>query len=1002
MKCFFIGFVKLLLLSALIGEQPPLPYSISYYNFSKVDGFTDNVTYQVIQDKQGFIYACMATGFYMHNGNKWVYLKSPLDNHERNLASLLNLMAYNPKDNILYLISTNDFQLYFPADGKFLRIDTDIMNEGIKDAHYENGVGLLILTKKNIYQLNNNKIEMWPIQINKPELVSKIYDVFDISEQWLGLSALDNLFLYDKKNKKTHIFRNNTGYYNYQGVFDKKRNRIWFQSVPYLIYFDIDKKTFHTEYKSKITSGECRTIHLADNDILWISSGSFYNINDQKWTNIPYQDGKYTNAVQYWPKIFRDREGNQWHTSLGYGMNVIFHPNKYVKNFNITYNELSVEPVIVIEINREIYITNGVSKEINVFDKDEEIFRKYTVNSNGPSYGFSKSHKNIYYTDGYGIWSIQTDSKKSNEIYLPDSIKNVINPILYTQYANGRLIFGNTEWTGFVEDSKFKLNPVFDNDKIGSFQKSYLDTIDDKLYILGSSNIGYINLNDFTSHILTSSGNFNINAPTSLVRIKNKLWITSKSDGLISYDLQTSALKFFNTENSLFVVNFFAYGIKDGQKLWLGSSDALYLFDTESENIIGKYDRQNGFSRDDAGYNLLVDDKNLYKFNFGSLDMMNRKALKVSTFKGPIFITSIEKENFNVLSVPLDKDTCIEISETQIFPKIEFSVPVYANYNKHKFSFRILELDTLWKDTYERYISPGKLPSGRYNIEIKCTLSDGTLLSEVRKIEVRVKPLFYKTWWFLLLLVSFFTGLAYYLYRSKISKLKDEFLIKSSYEKQLASLEMKALRAQMNPHFIFNTLNSIQKFIFENDAYAASQYLTKFSRLIRLILDQSNQDYITIGSEIEMLNYYVDMEKLRFSNQFNFTLYKDQDIHEEWLIPSMVIQPHIENSIWHGLMHLDRQGNLTIKFLLRPNESKYIVIEIMDDGIGRAKAEQLKSKQLLKNKSYGSRLSEERIRHFNKMNNVYEDLIYEDLVHKGAASGTKVIIKLHYKTKNDQ
>jgi LytS/YehU family sensor histidine kinase len=228
--------------------------------------------------------------------------------------------------------------------------------------------------------------------------------------------------------------------------------------------------------------------------------------------------------------------------------------------------------------------------------------------------------------------------------------------------------------------------------------------------------------------------------------------------------------------------------------------------------------------------------------------------------------------------------------------------------------------------------------------------------------------------------------------------LRSEEKIKRVFERQISELEMKALRAQMNPHFIFNSLNSIQKFIFEKDEYAASQYLTKFSRLIRLILDQSNQEFVTIGSEIELLRHYIEMEQLRFKNRFSYTLDRDQNVQEEWLIPSMVVQPHVENAIWHGLMH--KQSDCMLQVRIEKLSDAFIRFTVEDNGVGREKAGELRSKQVLKNKSYGSKISQDRIQHFNRLHGIDSIIKIVDLKDElGQAIGTKVIFDLSI-TKN--
>jgi LytS/YehU family sensor histidine kinase len=197
----------------------------------------------------------------------------------------------------------------------------------------------------------------------------------------------------------------------------------------------------------------------------------------------------------------------------------------------------------------------------------------------------------------------------------------------------------------------------------------------------------------------------------------------------------------------------------------------------------------------------------------------------------------------------------------------------------------------------------------------------------------------------------------------------------------------------MNPHFIFNALNSIQKFIFEKDEYSASQYLTKFSRLIRLILDQSAQDFINIHSEKDLLTHYLDLEQLRFSHHFNYIIDIADNVHGDWLIPSMVIQPHVENAIWHGLMHNEKDGRLRIAFSTPTKNVLQVIIE--DNGVGREKAAEQKSKQVLKKKSYGSSLSSDRLKSLYRLHEKETSTRIEDLYHPdGMPAGTRVTITM--------
>jgi len=198
------------------------------------------------------------------------------------------------------------------------------------------------------------------------------------------------------------------------------------------------------------------------------------------------------------------------------------------------------------------------------------------------------------------------------------------------------------------------------------------------------------------------------------------------------------------------------------------------------------------------------------------------------------------------------------------------------------------------------------------------------------------------------------------------------------------------LRAQMNPHFIFNCLNSINRYIIKSDHITASGYLTRFAKLIRLILDNSIADTTSLDNEIQLVHLYLEMEQLRFDNRFTYSIETDPGLqYETTRIPSMLIQPYIENAIWHGLLHKQGTGHVAVRFKL--HEKNILNIEIEDDGIGRQKSAELKSKNALKNKSYGMRITGDRINIVNRLYNINASTMVEDLVQAdGSPVGTKI------------
>jgi tetratricopeptide (TPR) repeat protein len=214
--------------------------------------------------------------------------------------------------------------------------------------------------------------------------------------------------------------------------------------------------------------------------------------------------------------------------------------------------------------------------------------------------------------------------------------------------------------------------------------------------------------------------------------------------------------------------------------------------------------------------------------------------------------------------------------------------------------------------------------------------------------------------------------------------------------KKQTELEMQALRAQMNPHFIFNCLSSINRFILKNEGKTASNYLTRFSRLMRMVLMNSQKPLISLDDELQMLEIYLEMERLRFKNSFDYAItFLNVVDSDNVFIPPLLLQPFCENAIWHGLMHKEGQGRLDIELSM---EGKVLTCAITDNGVGREKAEEMKSKTAEKEKSMGLKITTERLALLNKEKGSHTFYEIEDMKDEnGSAPGTRVILKISFK-----
>ncbi|CAN5720912.1 hypothetical protein BH10BAC2_BH10BAC2_17820 [soil metagenome] len=217
----------------------------------------------------------------------------------------------------------------------------------------------------------------------------------------------------------------------------------------------------------------------------------------------------------------------------------------------------------------------------------------------------------------------------------------------------------------------------------------------------------------------------------------------------------------------------------------------------------------------------------------------------------------------------------------------------------------------------------------------------------------------------------------------------------AEFQRQLGDISLSALRSQMNPHFIFNCLNSIKLYTTQNDTVAASEYLTKFSRLIRLVLENSRNDRITLAAELDALRLYMEMEAMRFKEKLKYGISVEKDVDMDYIeIPPLLLQPYVENAIWHGLMQKEEGGRIDIAVGMQAGESM-LVIKITDNGIGRVKSAELMSKTATKHKSYGMKVTSERLALINQVYKTGANVTIDDLTDSnGQPGGTQVTIKI--------
>lgn len=305
----------------------------------------------------------------------------------------------------------------------------------------------------------------------------------------------------------------------------------------------------------------------------------------------------------------------------------------------------------------------------------------------------------------------------------------------------------------------------------------------------------------------------------------------------------------------------------------------------------------------------------------------------------------------------------------------------------------------IYTDANNRLAEYKKVSPGTYTFKANGTNNDGIWGEEDISLTIIIVPPWYASWIFRILATLVIISIIWLILYRRIKNLRDKHQVEKKMleiEKQKFDLEQKALRLQMNPHFIFNSLNSIQSYIITQDTDMAVQYLGKFSQLMRLILANSSYKYISMKEEVRSIQYYLELEKLRFENKFEYKLTVDKNIDQEFIqIPPMIIQPYIENAIIHGLLHKPTKGKLEIDFMLNKNS---VLCTVFDNGVGRQKSMEIDKESGIKRKSRGLLITKARLEILNRQSDDPFSVLIDDLKDaKGKAVGTRVTLNIHYK-----
>lgn len=430
--------------------------------------------------------------------------------------------------------------------------------------------------------------------------------------------------------------------------------------------------------------------------------------------------------------------------------------------------------------------------------------------------------------------------------------------------------------------------------------------------------------------------------------------------------------------------------ISDKQgRLWITNFHTLICY-TPADKSFVYFDEQNGVSN--AGFTVgqreLTKDGNLLFCNNGILIADTKSPLNTKPFIPEVTINRMYDDGGYDL---LDPSVPIKLPYNNAKITLYYLSNTLIAANRFFYRYKMEDLDTGWLQPVKNNMVTYNLRPGNYVFTIQTSYNEGGWHESTAKIKIRVLPPWWQTWWFRILAGSLMAAILFYIYRRRIRSIK----AKEQVKQQLAELEGKALRAQMNPHFIFNSLNAIQELIITQHTDEGYRYLSSFSKLLRMVLNNSEKNFIPLSAELEMIQLYLSLEALRFRQSFTYEITVDEKIEQEFIqVPSLLLQPYVENAVWHGLRH--KEGAKKISIRIAENIDQ-LQIEIEDNGIGREKAAEIKMQKIAGEQfeSKGMKLSLQRIALLNQQQGASASTTVIDKKDTdGTPAGTVVVIQL--------
>ena len=965
------------------------PQTPSYNHYTTIDGLASSTVYNILQDRNGFIWFATLNGLSKFDGKHFTTFRTNEGLNSNSIISLavgkkneLFIGNYEKGINVLrnghienYCNEINGIQFSL----SFLLLVPSGNNEQTLYAYRSSGTIGSITEQKNSRLITHN-INPSPIEIYRLSLLRN-NEILAITPS--GLYSF----------KKTRLIKKQI-----QGLPDtavlclaEASDGSYYTGTRGMIY-RIMKDRVVGSYKVNITANNDVCAILADkNNNVWFSvmNRGFFLIprGSDKIIDIGSKMGLQNTLVN---NYLQDNEGNIWVST--YGKGVFCLNNLYLKSYNEN-DGMSSNSVYSIASEKSGKLLIGTFNGLNILENGKFHQIKGNTKRTLTEYIYSvKKTDNEYYVSGaFGETGVKKISYKELVLHFFDRPS-------FCKTSTGLYLFGGSG-NYIVIQSSLKNNPsdasmlfLFNgNSKSNRINEIFEDT---KKNIWTGTSLGLCKIAITSSSPRDWKKTFFHTDPVLNSRInaicqdnKQHVWFAGEK-GIARYNLEDESVKSYTSINGYDLSSATSIVADNRNRIWIGSMNGLFLFDGNSVKYLN---RQTGLPSDevlslcyDSNINFLYvgTSNGISSIDIGLFDKYapHPLSVKIINIKAGDSIYS----SFNNL--------VFRPEQNHIY--IDYRALCYSSPGSVKYKYN---LNGESSETDRDFLDFSSLQSGMYVLQIMAK-SQNSEWGEPCNLIFKVRPRFYETVWFMLgiLLIIILASFSAVTWRLKqhTKKVNKELELTERFNK----LEHQALSAMMNPHFISNSLNSVQYLINSGKYEDANDYIAMIAKLMRKNLDTAGSGFILLSEEISRLRLYLDLEKLRFQESFTYEIITGTDVDaDNVMIPNMIIQPFVENSIWHGIINSGSQGLLIVSFFFEEvdidsHTGRSLIIRITDNGIGIDQAKKNKKEDHI---SKGIQIIEERLRLLSARLELPQPIMFEDLSSLDSDShGTEVIISL--------